>query len=176
MDLIEARALAIQHMDEHDLISKGWTFKYNKSGTTYGKCNYRKRSIQLSGVNVPFMKYEDVLDTILHEIAHALDLIENGYCSRHGANWKAICRRIGADPKSCHNKLDNNARVIREANTSYKYALILTTNNEVIKKFQKRPKVMDRSNSYIRGQKRATLGKLKIITINELEEIENKVA
>ena len=36
-------------------------------------------------------------NTILHEIAHAIDIVNRGM-SDHGPDWKAICRRIGADP------------------------------------------------------------------------------
>jgi predicted SprT family Zn-dependent metalloprotease len=38
-----------------------------------------------------------VLDTILHEIAHALA----GHKAGHGPAWKAKCAQIGAKPKRC---------------------------------------------------------------------------
>lgn len=39
-------------------------------------------------------------DTVLHEIAHALDFEERG-TSDHGPRWKAIARRVGATPTRC---------------------------------------------------------------------------
>ena len=43
------------------------------------------------------MSDDDIRDTILHEIAHALDYKQRGK-SGHDEAWKAICRKIGAKP------------------------------------------------------------------------------
>ena len=40
---------------------------------------------------------EKVLDTLLHEIAHALA----GPKARHGPVWKAIAKKLGATPRAC---------------------------------------------------------------------------
>jgi len=53
---------------------------------------------------------EQLTDTILHEIAHALA----GPAAKHGPAWKAIARRLGATPKSCAPESDE-VRLRREA-------------------------------------------------------------
>jgi predicted SprT family Zn-dependent metalloprotease len=45
-----------------------------------------------------------LLDTILHEIAHAIHFEETGD-SDHSEGWKRVCVRIGANPK----RLNTNA-------------------------------------------------------------------
>lgn len=42
---------------------------------------------------------QEVRDTILHEIAHAL-----APRAGHGPKWRAICRQIGAEPKRCYDE------------------------------------------------------------------------
>jgi predicted SprT family Zn-dependent metalloprotease len=40
---------------------------------------------------------DEVRDTVLHELAHALA----GKAAGHGPHWKAICLKIGARPLRC---------------------------------------------------------------------------
>lgn len=37
------------------------------------------------------------MDTLLHEVAHAIA----GHAAGHGPKWKAVCRSIGAEPTRC---------------------------------------------------------------------------
>ena len=46
---------------------------------------------------------EEVYDTLLHEIAHALA----GPGAGHGPVWKAICIKIGAKPHRCYGEQVN---------------------------------------------------------------------
>ena len=41
--------------------------------------------------------HDDVRDTLLHEVAHAIA----GHKAGHGPVWKAVCVEIGAKPKRC---------------------------------------------------------------------------
>ncbi|HEX8525001.1 MAG TPA: SprT-like domain-containing protein [Tepidisphaeraceae bacterium] len=95
MNLYAARDLARELMKQHGL--SGWTFRYDHARRRFGSCRYRAKVITLSKP-LTFLNTEDqVRDTILHEIAHAL-APEDG----HGAKWKAVCRQIGANPKRCY--------------------------------------------------------------------------
>lgn len=62
-----------------------------------GVCEHGRRRIGLSKHYVQNYSDELVIDTILHEIAHALCGAGEG----HGARWKAMCRQIGANPQRC---------------------------------------------------------------------------
>lgn len=41
-----------------------------------------------------------LLDTLLHEMAHAEDYLRNGRAS-HGPSWRAIARRVGCEDRAC---------------------------------------------------------------------------
>ena len=73
----------------------GWKCVVNKKLTRcLGQCNYRKRLIQ---VGYKYLMYKDtdfkvVLNTLKHEIAHALCPRQN-----HSKVWKDCAKRIGCD-------------------------------------------------------------------------------
>lgn len=49
-------------------------------------------------------KYEEFIDTVRHEVAHAIAYAMHGTSQKHNHHWKALAAKLGADPKSCHNK------------------------------------------------------------------------
>lgn len=95
MDIIKAKKLALSKMKEHGLIKKGWEFKYDYAKRRLGVCRITKteKVIGLSKYWVKGLSEEEVLDTILHEIAHALTPGEG-----HKKAWKDMCVKIGAKP------------------------------------------------------------------------------
>lgn len=95
--VVEAGRLAVGEMKAHGLFDLGWSFSWNDRVRTLGLCNYRTREISLSTHYVKVACREDVLDTILHEIAHVLA----GPYARHGPVWQAKCLEIGAKPERC---------------------------------------------------------------------------
>src|SRR4051812_20322172 len=96
MNLYEAAHLARNLMSQHGLA--GWKFTFDHARRRFGKCDYTHRRITLSRPLTLLNTLDEVRDTILHEIAHAL-------CPKdgHGARWRAICRKIGAKPMRCYN-------------------------------------------------------------------------
>jgi predicted SprT family Zn-dependent metalloprotease len=95
MEITEAVTLAETLIDKHGLVD--WSFKLNSARRQLGVCKETVRRIELSRHFVTNNTREHVVDTILHEIAHALVGTEHG----HGAVWKAMCLRLGCTPKSC---------------------------------------------------------------------------
>jgi predicted SprT family Zn-dependent metalloprotease len=91
----EARQLALQLMTRHGLL--GWTFQYNWRKRTMGLCRYKTKTIELSVYLVERNGPEEILDTILHEIAHALVGPDHG----HDDVWKEKCIELGARPRRC---------------------------------------------------------------------------
>lgn len=100
MNLALAQKFAIQKIAEHGLHS--WIFKFDNSVKRFGVCDYRNKIIGLSRQLTELNDEEQVKDTIMHEIAHALVGISHG----HDHVWKAKCREIGAKPERCYS-LDN---------------------------------------------------------------------
>lgn len=95
MELREADGMARELIGHFPL--KGWAFGWNRRKRSLGLCRYRDRRIELSVHFVLANGIEQVRETILHEIAHALA----GEKAGHGAVWKMMCMRVGCKPERC---------------------------------------------------------------------------
>jgi predicted SprT family Zn-dependent metalloprotease len=92
----EVCQLAQQLMAVHGL--NGWRFRFNRCKTALGLCVHHRRTIELSIYLVERTNpLDEIRDTILHEIAHALVGPRHG----HDAVWRRKCRQIGARPMRC---------------------------------------------------------------------------
>ena len=84
---------------EHGLTD--WKININKRlSTTAGKCRHRTKQIDIAYV---FLVHEtstreQLLNTLLHEVAHALA----GPKAKHSSVWKKIALGIGCDGARCH--------------------------------------------------------------------------
>ena len=97
MDLLAAKDLAIQLMGKHDLINQGWKFEFDNRKNSGGTCRYLSKRITLSKIYVQAVSLEEVKNTILHEIAHAL-------CPKHGHDhvWRRKALEIGCNGERCY--------------------------------------------------------------------------
>lgn len=97
MDLNEARDLAIHLMTKHEIVQQGWRFEFDRAKRRFGCCKYRSKLISLSMYLTELNSVDDVKDTILHEIAHAL-------CPKQGHNevWRRKAIEIGCNGKRCY--------------------------------------------------------------------------
>lgn len=105
MNINEAQNIAIQLMDEHGLIDKGWYFKYDNAKRRFGVCRYRIKQIGLSRGLVSLNSEAKVRDTILHEIAHVL--VGEGH--GHDEVWKRKAIEIGCNGQRCYSSLEVQA-------------------------------------------------------------------
>ena len=48
------------------------------------------------------------IDTVRHELAHAICYGKYGSSQDHNANWKEMASKLGADASSCHSKRDRS--------------------------------------------------------------------
>lgn len=95
MDTYRAQLLTVVEIEKHQLV--GWQFKWIRAKHILGQCNWRKKEIRLSKPFVERNPEHVVMDTILHEIAHALAGPQAG----HGPEWKLTAIRLGARPLAC---------------------------------------------------------------------------
>lgn len=101
---VMARELIAQHLPE----DSGWTFRLDRSKTRFGQSRVKlprsknpQKSISISGPLSAVNSEGMVRNTILHEIAHALDYEKNGRFTGHGPIWKALATEVGANPETC---------------------------------------------------------------------------
>lgn len=104
----EVAAQARDLMDRNGLAD--WSLGFNGAARKLGVCRYRQKEILLSRKHAVDGTPDQVSDTILHEIAHALA----GSGAGHGPAWKKIARQLGATPKSCAPENEQD-RIRREA-------------------------------------------------------------
>src|SRR5580658_9496690 len=97
MDLRELEAIASQELTKHGL--NGWSFGWADTKRRLGVCKHATKRIEIAEYYALNNPPETVLDTLLHEIAHALA----GPGARHGPVWKEVAVRIGAVPRACDN-------------------------------------------------------------------------
>jgi predicted SprT family Zn-dependent metalloprotease len=97
MDLKELKTCTNREMSKHGL--NGWSFGLAATKRRLGVCKYRTKRIEISEYYALNSPPETVLDTLLHEIAHAIA----GPGTHHGPIWKAVAIRLGATPRACEN-------------------------------------------------------------------------
>lgn len=95
MHLKDAHDLAASLLQAHQL--NDWQFTFDHAKRRFGSCNYSKKQITLSSHLTRLNTLEEVRDTLLHEIAHALTP-----GTGHGAAWRAKCLELGAKPERCY--------------------------------------------------------------------------
>ncbi len=91
----EVRSLANTLIQKHGL--RFWTFAFNNRTTSLGLCDHNNRQICYSRMYLD-LDVEQITDTILHEIAHALTPGD-----KHGYLWKKKCVEIGCKPERVAN-------------------------------------------------------------------------
>ena len=102
MELLQAQKLAIELMEQHGLIDKGWFFIFDHAKRRFGCCNYRSKKITLSAPLTELRDESFVKNTILHEIAHALVGSRNG----HNNIWRAKAIEIGCNGNRCSSDVE----------------------------------------------------------------------
>jgi hypothetical protein len=95
MDLTQLEALARLELARHGL--EGWTFGLARTRRRLGACKYATKRIEIAAYYALHSPEASVLDTLRHEIAHALA----GPAAGHGPEWRAWAVRLGATPRSC---------------------------------------------------------------------------
>lgn len=95
MEVTTALAAGRRLLREHGL--DDWVIVADRAKTRAGVCRFAQRQIGLSAPLTALHTEAEVLDTILHEIAHALVGPQHG----HDAVWRAKAREIGCSGERC---------------------------------------------------------------------------
>ena len=95
VDLRDAFAMAEYLLEVHGL--DGWEVSYDNAKRRAGICHFTEQTLGLSAPLTAVHSEDEVRDTILHEIAHAL--VGPGH--QHDAVWRATALRIGSSGDRC---------------------------------------------------------------------------
>jgi len=111
-----------------------WSFAWNNRKKSLGICDYATRTISVSEFNFGRLKDKrKVLDTVLHEIAHALTPGDG-----HGNRWKQTCVTVGAIPQRCY-----SSDLMEQKPTDKKYSMHCKTkgckNHGFVGSFSRKP-------------------------------------
>lgn len=101
MSLTEVAARGKQLIREHEDnsgLKAGWHFAFDLAPARGGSCRYSDQQITLSVTYCLKASKAEIVDTILHEIAHAIVGPKHG----HDSTWKAAARQIGCTAERCH--------------------------------------------------------------------------
>jgi hypothetical protein len=178
--------IAQAEMTKWGLDMKGWKFKIDNATSRHGCCDYKALTLSVSSNRITYDSKEDVVNTIRHEIAHALhyeeynaagliyDFFRRNHNGRrivrpHGREWKTIARRVGvSDPKSAS---AGNARKERVMN----WRMVIVHANKTVEdgnhgctRFLKHM-----SRRYMTGRKNSTIGKLFLVNGTDWKAVQD---
>jgi len=94
-NLLKIEQLATELIIKHSLT--GWKFVWDENPISrLGQCRYKSKEISISKKPATILPYEQLLDTLIHELAHALTP-----GAEHGKVWKGKCIELGCKPSAC---------------------------------------------------------------------------
>ncbi len=88
--------LADRLLEQHGL--KEWRFTYDNANKRAGSCDHTRQIISMAEQFCLTVDADQIADTLLHEIAHALVGARHG----HDAIWQAKAREIGCSAERTH--------------------------------------------------------------------------
>jgi predicted SprT family Zn-dependent metalloprotease len=96
MEIKKAEMIAKDLMVFHRL--ENWSFEFDNAVRRFGCCRLLKRIISLSKHLTSMNDEHEVINVVLHEIAHALA----PKTAHHGPEWKEIAVSIGCSGDRCY--------------------------------------------------------------------------
>lgn len=179
--------LACQELDKWNLSRRGWKPEINSKIARLGECGTHDRIIYISEHHIEHDTDDLILDTIRHEIAHALhyhSYFDTGRKAEfykrvrrgkrwyrvvppHGKEWKLFAIMVGANPSAICKK----SKVAD--NVDYTWVTIIKHDNGLLEEtpiVRNRFKV-DLTDRYMPGRKRETINRLYMVLVQEWEEV-----
>ena len=98
--LAEIEDHAHRLLQTHELqsgLSPGWRFGFETTANRAGVCRHRDKTIGMTVSYALRAPWHEIVDTLLHEIAHAIV----GPKHKHNRVWKAKAREIGCTAERC---------------------------------------------------------------------------
>lgn len=157
MTLNEYETLAWMLLEDEGLANQGWSFDWNNRRRHNGLCHYGKKTIYLSRILTPLRSEDNVVETIHHEVAHALTP-----GAKHGDAWRAQMRKYGYKAEVAYTRDE------KKVDLSHDYKYLCMFGDEVVHGWFRRPNKNTFATiheRYMPGRKAETLGKLRIVEV-----------
>lgn len=140
----------------HEYCEK-YSLQFGTKKRSFGTCYFFKKVIKIHMYLSKHSSKKELLDTILHEFAHAIDFEKNGKSSGHGKPWKNIMNELGLKPNRC-GKVNTvipgkYAFVVKHNENTYEYVSTKHRKKRYINTGEKLP------FTYLIGRKKETAGK-----------------
>jgi len=91
MNIQQTYDLVVDLLKKHGLREQGWTFAVSRGKYVLGSCVYKTKTIKISKYLIQLGTDQEVRDTVMHEVGHALA----GGKAGHGWLWRQKCRDVG---------------------------------------------------------------------------------
>lgn len=92
---------ALELLRSHDIPGNWQVIFVPGMGQRLGTCNSSRRIIRISQAHFEGSPHEQILDTVRHEVAHAIvHHLHGSGVKPHGPEWKAVALRLGATPRA----------------------------------------------------------------------------
>lgn len=153
----------------------GWkAIIVDKKARYFGQCHYQNKTVCVNMFLSKHNTKEHIMDTMYHEVAHALDKEIHGRSSSHGKPWQNICKILGCNSKATSKKVSKEVE--------YPYVLCLYHKQkdqyEFIRGYNRKPR--DPLNVYLIGcfltkRKEESVDNLIIFPRTEYLKLSNKV-
>lgn len=161
---------------EYDLLLRknGWRAGVRERlNTAFGWADPKEKLVIINWHLHKHSPKENIVDTMLHEIAHAIDFCKRGR-SDHSAHWKKIAAEIGAIAKT---------KTKRSIKTEYKYVCVFRDGDKgqklkFLKGYNRRPSgykvghVMP--DLYLKSDKTGSMGKIWLYSWQEWVKLCNQ--
>jgi len=124
----------------------GWTFGINNRKKSFGVCKYATKQIEIARWWIEHGTREQVKDTLLHELAHALVGPGHG----HGLVWKFAAQKLGAIPRA--------GSKIKPQLNDHKYEVICRSCGSIVKRMYRRPNTVKYNRTWHKPCGRGSMG------------------
>jgi hypothetical protein len=176
------QAVADIELIKWGLADKGWRHVFEDQGAAkyLGQCRSRPKLIVSNSHYIDNgLIPKQIVDTIRHEIAHALDDGPDRYSRAHrdtgqrhvlahDKTWRRWAMKVGANPRAT-GKLEGY-KLPGHLEKPYKWMMVLIDDYENIEQIRPCRKFMECGSRYMRNKKRATFGKLYLVLTTEWQK------
>lgn len=151
---------------------EGWSLKFSIEhdiGSSFGLCVYTHKQIQINPITLKTETVDDLIGTVRHEVAHILAPYDG-----HGKVWKHWARILGCSDQARRVMSHESHQAMIDSGTMKKVKWVMHFEGQICKRYYRTPNLSvfeDLPSLYLRSNKEATFGKLKLSRIEDFNKM-----